>query len=253
MAASWWRALQHFWRPQRDSRRVGSLISRELPRSRRTSPALFVWTLKPTAGRWRCTRKGIESELACRLGDSSVSLAAVPLWERARPRLRSEGLLILDGGDLVMIRAVAIFIALSALNPEQAATECILQTFAVYKRQADFIFEGTVTKLVPIDGHEVAAEMHTHRVWKGKIARTHAVHFVSDIDGPIFKPGERYIIFGVRETDRRRRVFSLVGEAHEGIVWVNPCAGTSFSSPEMVEQLGRSKKPSEAELTSGAS
>ena len=141
------------------------------------------------------------------------------------------------------ISTVAILLALFAVIPQEAVAECVNLTLKVHKNQADFIFEGTVKQVVPADGNELAAEIQPHQVWKGKIPTTTSVHFVADLDGPNFKPGERYIIFGVRETDRRRKVFELAGDAHKGMIWVNPCAGTSISSPEMVKQLGRSKKP----------
>jgi hypothetical protein len=144
---------------------------------------------------------------------------------------------------LMKVPRLTMFLALFALVPVRAAGECVIFPLATDKKDAGFVFEGTVKQVVPLDGNEVAAEIETHQVWKGKVSATTTAHYVPTMDGPSLKAGERYILFGVRETDRLRKDGALVGEVHKDTIWVPPCSGASRSSPMLVKQLGRSKKP----------
>ena len=126
-----------------------------------------------------------------------------------------------------------------------AAGECIERTVRDGKRQAAFVFEGTVTRLTVVAGIEEAATIDTHRVWKGRVAPLVSVHFVPDaLDGPSFTVAHRYVIFGVPETEARREVARLPAGSHNRTIWVSPCFGPRPVSPDLIEQLGRSKRPS---------
>ena len=95
---------------------------------------------------------------------------------------------------LMKVPTLTMFLALFALVPVRAAGECVNFPLATDKKDADFVFEGTVKQVVPLEGNEVAAEIETHQV-------------------------------------------------HKDTIWVPPCSGASRTSPKLVKQLGRSKKP----------
>jgi hypothetical protein len=145
----------------------------------------------------------------------------------------------------MMTSRVAAVILLLAGAGSPAAAECSQRggTVRDFKRHTPFVFEGTVTRLSVVSGHDEAA-IEAYRVWKGKVTPEVSVHFLSNIDGPSFTVGSRYLIFGVPETDAQRRFDPSHSEIHEGMIWVNPCSGPIPVSPKLIEQLGRSRKPS---------
>jgi hypothetical protein len=138
--------------------------------------------------------------------------------------------------------AAMITLVLTASCP--AAADCIGSTLPDHKRRAAFVFEGTVRELMVLEGNEKAALIETHRVWKGKVTTLVSVHFVSTSEGPFFTVGNRYVILGVLETEGWRKVGGLPSGSHDGTIWVNPCSGPLPASPELIKQLGRSRKPS---------
>ena len=143
------------------------------------------------------------------------------------------------------VPTIAMFVVLIALMPTQARADCAGASLERQKKRSVFVFEGTVKQIAQLDGQEFAADIQTHRVWKGKVPTTTTVHFVFTLDGPHFKEGERFVIFGVRETAQRKEDFpGLKGEAHKETIWVNPCTSTGRPTPEIVQRLGRSHKPS---------
>jgi hypothetical protein len=113
-----------------------------------------------------------------------------------------------------------------------------------WKKHTPFVFEATIRELIPVGQYEMAAKIETHRVWKGTVPTQTSIHFLPNIDGPHFRTGERYVIFGVEETDAAPPLSSFGNQAHRGTIWVNPCTPTQISSPRLIEQLGRSRKPS---------
>jgi len=124
------------------------------------------------------------------------------------------------------------------------AAECVGSTVRDQKRRAAFVFEGTVRRLTVVEGSETAAVIETHRVWKGKVTTEVSVHFVPSSEGPLFTVGNRYVMFGVPETEARRKVYRLPSGSHDGTIWVDSCSGPFPVSPELIKQLGRSRKPS---------
>ena len=121
---------------------------------------------------------------------------------------------------MITFRLAAVVCLLAAAS--WAAAECAAgPPLHQAKRYAPFVFEGTVTRMTVAGGHSEAL-----------------------MEGPTFAVGHRYVVFGVSETDARRRFSPNSSETHNGMIWVNPCSGPIPVSPELIEQLGRSRKPS---------
>src|SRR4051812_3535614 len=102
---------------------------------------------------------------------------------------------------MITVRVVAMIgLVMAASWP--IAAECVGSTVRDQKRQTAFVFEGTVKALTVVEGNEKVAVIETHRVWKGKVTTVVSVHFVPDaLDGPFFTVGNRYVVFGVPETE----------------------------------------------------
>jgi hypothetical protein len=144
---------------------------------------------------------------------------------------------------MITFRLAAVVCLLGAAT-WPAAAECAAgSSLSDAKRHTPFVFEGTVTRMTVAGGHTEAV-LEAHRVWKGKVATVVSVHFVPNIDGPTFAVGHRDVVFSVSETDTRRRFSPYSSETHNGTIWVNPCSGAIPVSPKLIEQLGRSRKPS---------
>ncbi len=152
---------------------------------------------------------------------------------------------------MITVRVAAMIgVVMAASWP--VAAECVGSTVRDQKRRAAFVFEGTVRGLTVVEGSETAAVIEIHRVWKGKVTTEVSIHFVPTSEGPSFTVGNRYVIFGVQETEARRKVYRLPSASHDETIWVDACSGPFPVAPELIKQLGRSRKPSSSAGHSGA-
>ena len=115
-----------------------------------------------------------------------------------------------------------------------------------HKREATFVFDGTVTRVKPVgDSYERAATMEVHRVWKGSMSEEMTVYFMlSYLDGPMLWPGQRLLVFAKRQTaDDRRGVDPSVPYRD---AWLPSCPPIFLVTDENIKHLGRWRKPSES-------
>jgi hypothetical protein len=120
--------------------------------------------------------------------------------------------------------------------------ECIAQTVPEVKRRATLVFEGTVTEVTPSEG-EYAAEMHVHRVWKGKTSSETTVYFQPSVDGPRLIKGDRRVVFAEPLDPIARKSYGLPPDGPPRSQWVHSCGGSLPPEDSAVRQLGRSRQP----------
>ena len=142
--------------------------------------------------------------------------------------------------------ATAIFAVAASVT---IAADCV-QVFSLkdslkyHKREATFVFDGTVTGVKPVgDSHERAATMEVHRVWKGSMSEEMTVYFMPNIDGPMLWPGQRLLVFAKRQTANDR--LGVDPSAPYRDAWLHSCPAIFLVTDENIKPLGRWRKPSE--------
>ena len=147
--------------------------------------------------------------------------------------------------------------------PRAAAAECVaIRNFArVEKHYATFVFDGTVLRVeqmaadgtrTPVEVDELfprekdyyarqfAATLDVHRVWKGDVSKTFTVYFVWNWDGPVFKVGQRQIVFAHHQSQKPP---GSDPSAPLRNPWVGGCSGYAANDKDVLKQLGRARKP----------
>ncbi len=143
---------------------------------------------------------------------------------------------------MVQIIAFAVFVSMATTTVPLRA-ECIVSTVSNQKRRAVRVFEATVTSINALEHREFVAMLNVHRVWKGNTRSEATVYFISSIDGPSVESGKRYIFFAEPLNPAARKAYGLPADHPQRSNWVPPCGGAIPAADNVVEQLGRSRKP----------
>lgn len=140
---------------------------------------------------------------------------------------------------------VGTFCVFAAVMPVTVNAECIGTSLRSMKRDAVFVFYGTVRKIEQVGAGEHAATIDVDRVWKGKVSKNMTVYYMLTMNGPWIEEGKRLVIFARPQTPTTRKALGLPPDAPLRDVWVPGCSGTATPDnfDDLFEKLGRSRKP----------
>lgn len=112
------------------------------------------------------------------------------------------------------IRGAAFLVTLAAIATPMAAAEacrCVQRTPATSYKQAAAVMLGTVSEARDVSPYDRSYRIAVERSWKRSLKGTVAIHSTRSACLAELTPGEKYLIYVVRDTMGRWRTSACLG------------------------------------------